>query len=81
KDVVMIGWAPIMEKPLTKAEVCIDLGAIALIDDSLPHILHAVESGVEGVLFGNYPWNQTLELPIGAIRTESWPKVLEHFNV
>ena len=81
KEVICIGYAPIMEKPLTKAEVCRDLGAVALIDDSLVHTSHCSEAGIEGVLFGDYPWNQATELPIGVTRCVDWQAVAEHFNV
>ena len=80
-SITHIGFAPIMEKPRTKAEVCLELGAIALIDDSIDHILQCSKSGVEGVLFGNYPWNQSNTLPPNVTRCPSWHEVLEHFSL
>lgn len=65
----------------TKAEVCHELGAIALVDDSIMHVTDCAEAGIQGVLFGNYPWNQTDELPNGVVRYENWGGVLEHFGV
>lgn len=81
KKIEMIGHAAIMEIPLTKAEVCLSLGATALIDDSLTHIKEAVSAGIEGVLFGDYRWNQIDHLPDNATRCTGWPEVLIHFNV
>lgn len=80
QSVISIGYAPIMEKPVTKAEICNQLGAVALIDDSVGHVTHCAESGIEGVLFGNYPWNQTDELPERVTRCNDWPAVLEYFD-
>ena len=77
----MVGYSPIMEKPVTKAEICVTLGAVAMIDDSLSHIKDCVEAGVEGVLFGDYVWNQADELPAGVTRCVNWPAVAEHFGV
>jgi len=81
KDVFMIGYAPIMEKPRTKAEICLEIGAKALIDDSLPNSVDVARVGLDGVLFGSYPWNQALELPKGVTRCLNWSMVLEHFEI
>ncbi len=75
-----VGYSPIMEKPIKKVEVCHGLGAIALIDDSLKHVSECAEEGLEGILFGNYPWNQADRLPSGVVRCLDWPAVLEHFD-
>lgn len=80
-SVTHIGYAPIMEKPITKAEICKEIGAIAMIDDSPGHIRQCAESGIEGILFGDYPWNQVDSLPPNAVRCPSWPNVLEHFGL
>lgn len=81
RSIKLIGYAAIMEKPVTKAEICHEIGAVALIDDSVEHVTTCAENGVEGVLFGNYSWNQTDKLPQGVTRCESWQLVAEHFNV
>jgi 5'(3')-deoxyribonucleotidase len=78
-DVVHIGYAPVMEKPLKKVDVCKDLGAIALIDDSVGHVSECAEQGIQGVLFGCYPWNQAESLPPGVVRCLHWPDVVEYF--
>lgn len=76
-----IGFPEVMEKPLTKAEVCKEIGAVALIDDSLKHLLQCSEVGIEGILFGDYPWNQTDSLPENISRCTNWIKVLDHLNI
>lgn len=76
-----VGYAPIMERPVTKVEICKQIGAVALIDDSLGHVRLCPPEGIDGVLFGDYSWNQSDELPRGVTRCEDWPKVVEHFNV
>ncbi|KAF9015478.1 hypothetical protein BDQ17DRAFT_1341135 [Cyathus striatus] len=45
---------------LSKAQVCVDLGAILLIDDSAENALQVVTSSkpTPVLLFGNYQWNQ-----------------------
>lgn len=65
----------------TKAEVCHELGAIALVDDSITHVAECARTGIQGILFGDYPWNQADELPNGVVRYENWDGVLEHFGV
>lgn len=82
RGMAFIGHPGAVENYRTKAEVCREIGAIALIDDSLSHVSLAAESGVEGLLFGNYPWNQTENgLPSGVIRRQNWQEVLQHFGV
>lgn len=80
-SITHIGYAPIMEKPRTKAEVCLKIGAVALIDDSISHILQCSTSGIEGILFGNYPWNQCNFLPPNVTRCHGWSEVLKHYNL
>lgn len=80
REVLHIGYASVMEKPQRKVDVCKQLGAIALIDDSLEHVSECAKDGVEGVLFGNYPWNQIAQLPAGVTRCLDWPAVLEYFD-
>ena len=63
-----------------KHVLCKNLGASALIDDSLSNVTEAAQNGIEAVLFGSYPWNQSDELPGGVTRCVDWPAVLEHFD-
>jgi 5'(3')-deoxyribonucleotidase len=64
----------------TKAEICNELGANWLIDDSLTQILATAEAGVKGILFGDYAWNQAEKLPQNVTRVKGWPEVLEYFD-
>lgn len=65
---------------LTKADVCDELGAGWLIDDSVRHCRLMAETGKVGILFGNYPWNQQTELPEGVVRLKDWGEVKEYFD-
>jgi uncharacterized HAD superfamily protein len=64
----------------TKAEVCQRIGARTLIDDHLKPIIEASEAGIQGLLFGDYPWNQAKELPDKVRRVRNWQEVLEYFD-
>lgn len=50
-------------------------GASVLIDDNLSHLEEAAGEGIRGVLFGDYPWNQAVELPAGVMRVKDWREV------
>lgn len=76
-----IGHPGAVENPRTKAEVCAEIGAVALIDDSLGHTVKCAEQGIEGVLFGDYPWNQAKCLPKGVVRKVNWEEVTTYFEV
>ena len=81
RAIKLIGYAPMQEKPIKKADVCVEIGAFALIDDSVNHIAECAEIGIEGILFGDYPWNQVEQLPKNVTRCINWQEVAEHFNV
>jgi 5'(3')-deoxyribonucleotidase len=66
---------------LTKAKVCQRFNAIALIDDSLGHVRECAKQGMQGILFGSYPWNQANSLPPGVTRCLDWESVLRHLDV
>lgn len=80
-DLTLVGHKETMDVVRTKAEVCSELGAVALIDDSVQHVTGCAEVGIEGLLFGNYPWNQTDELPASVVRYNDWDGVLGHFGI
>jgi uncharacterized HAD superfamily protein len=63
----------------TKAEICKELNGF-LIDDSLSYILQCQEEGVDAILFGNCPWNQSNGHK-GITRTENWRKTLDILGV
>lgn len=59
----------------TKAEVCQQIGAHYLIDDSLKHCLEAAEAGIPALLFGVYAWNKAETLPRNVTRVPDWKSV------
>lgn len=64
----------------TKADLCVEIGARYLIDDTPHHALAAAEVGVRVLLFGNYPWNDLSDLPDRVTRCKDWPEVREYFG-
>jgi len=81
QDIVLIGHHGNMEVVRSKVSVCEELGAVALIDDSLTHVTGCAEAGIKGILFGDYVWNQTDKLLPGIVRCTDWSEVAEHFGV
>lgn len=65
---------------LTKADLCLKVGASYLIDDQLKHCGAAARVGIKAVLFGDYAWNRTDDLPPGITRAHDWPEVQEYFD-
>jgi len=64
----------------TKVDALRSTSAAYLIDDQLKHCLAAKAAGVEAILFGDYSWNQTNDLPDGITRCHDWLAVQEYFN-
>lgn len=62
---------------ITKAEACAQLGASCLIDDQLKHCAGAVEIGLEAILFGEFDWNNSLDIPRRVLRCPDWKRVKE----
>ena len=65
----------------SKVDVAKEAGATYFIDDSLTTVLEVANAGIESILFGNYPWNQSKELPANVTRCRDWLAVQEYFNV
>lgn len=65
---------------LTKAEVVKTIGADYLIDDQLKHCEAVAVEGVKALLFGDYRWNQTDQLPKNISRVSNWSEVGDFFN-
>jgi uncharacterized HAD superfamily protein len=63
------------DKPRTKAKVCQQLGIDIFIDDHLHHATTVAATGIEVLLFGNYPWNQSEDLPPNIRRVQDWNEV------
>jgi uncharacterized HAD superfamily protein len=66
---------------LTKAQLAKDLRADFLIDDQLKHCIAAADIGIPALLFGNYNWNKTSQLPENVVRVADWQQVAEYFHV
>ena len=64
----------------TKAQICNEIGADYLIDDSYEHCKVAAESGITSLLFGVYGWNQSQPLVTGMQRVAHWQEVREYFE-
>lgn len=64
----------------TKAEICQDIGANWLIDDSIKHVSQMGAFGRKGLLFGDYAWNQAEALPDDVVRMRNWKEVLKYFS-
>lgn len=65
------------DKPRPKSQVCQDLGADLLIDDHLHHAEVVAACGIPVLLFGDYPWNQTDNLPATITRVSGWSDVTD----
>lgn len=65
---------------MTKATLCQEIGASYLIDDQPKHCKGAADSGLIGIVFGEYPWNSDVKPSKGIVRAKDWEQVLEFFN-
>jgi len=74
-DVIMAGNRHTGRSYRSKLEVCRELGAALLVDDQLHYVQEVARQGVPAVLFGDYPWNQMAELPMGVRRARNWAEV------
>ena len=81
EQVELVGHPATVEVCRSKAEVCQELGATALVDDSIGHVNNCVENGIDGVLFGNYPWNREGEPRKDVVQCHNWQDVLGYFGV
>lgn len=61
-----------------KGDLFTQVGADIVIDDQLKHCIAAAEQGVQAILFGDYPWNETSELPSGIMRCKDWTEVVNN---
>jgi len=60
----------------TKASICDELDAVALVDDSLKNVTAVAATGRKAVLFGDYAWNRAGVLPAGVKRALTWDEVV-----
>jgi len=63
---------------ISKPQMCADIGAVALIDDSLSYAAQCAAAGLPVFLFGEYGWNRTAE-PLSPVitRVSDWGAVLD----
>ncbi|MBA3733563.1 hypothetical protein H0W91_04310 [Patescibacteria group bacterium] len=66
---------------MTKANIAKNIKADYLIDDQLKHIEAAAEVGIQGLLFGNYKWNQKDLLHENIVRVKDWKAVIKYFDL
>ena len=64
----------------TKGELVKNLNANYLIDDQLKHCLSVSALGMKSILFGNYSWNKSDNLPQNVQRVENWLDILRYFD-
>ena len=62
----------------SKSEICREVGAEVMIDDSISFIEDAAKHGIQALLF-NSPWNQG-ELPQNVTRVHSWNEIVAHLE-
>lgn len=61
----------------SKADICRELGADVFIDDHIHHAQAVAKEGIDVLLFGDYPWNQSDALPQNVRRALSWRAIHE----
>ncbi len=82
KSVHLIGYHKIIQNPVYKSDICLAIGAKHIIDDSLDNILDCAKKGINGILFGDYPWNQgNLNKFKNITRLKKWTDVLNYFGI
>lgn len=64
------------ESSITKAQICDQIGADLLIDDSLDFALECAVAGRQAILF-DYPWNKASRLPEAIRRVSSWDEAVK----
>lgn len=76
-----VHFVPIWEpgNTVTKADICRQIGANYLIDDSISHCSIAAEGGITSLLFGNRRQHQG-EIDPRIIRVANWQAVKEYFD-
>jgi uncharacterized HAD superfamily protein len=66
---------------IPKSEICKKLGVTHLVDDNLLTAIDCSKAGIKVVLFGDYHWNQSDDLPDDVTRCNDWAAVAEYFHV
>jgi 5'(3')-deoxyribonucleotidase len=60
----------------TKPEMCQNIGATIFIDDVPNHALACAELGLKVFLFGDYPWNRSVDTLADVIRVKNWKEII-----
>lgn len=68
------------DKKTSKGIICKEIGANYLIDDSPEHCELAAEAGVTVLLFGEYGWTRSRDLPNSVVHVRDWRAVREYFD-
>lgn len=71
-------WEP--DNKVTKADICRQIDATYLIDDSVKHCNLAAEGGITALLFGDYVWWGRHEIDQRVVRASNWHQVKEYFD-
>ncbi|MDB5169901.1 MAG: hypothetical protein JWN82_297 [Candidatus Saccharibacteria bacterium] len=76
-----VHFVPIWEatNTITKADICKQIGANYLIDDSVKHCNIAAEGGITSLLFGTYRWNRD-NIDPRVTEVGNWQAVKEFFD-
>jgi uncharacterized HAD superfamily protein len=57
----------------SKPDMCKDIGAVLLIDDSLDYASQCAEAQLDAILFGDYAWNRSKQdLHENIVRVAHW---------
>ena len=70
-------------RKIRKVDLCRELQASVLIDDSLTYVREVADAGMKAILFdldGTYGWNKSDELPEGVTRLQDWEQVIDHLR-
>lgn len=65
---------------IKKSTACQRVGAKYLIDDLATYVEDVAEQGMQGLLFGDYPWNQQVKPHANIQRLQGWREVAEYFS-
>lgn len=68
------------KRNMTKTDILKSIDAKYFIDDQLKHCLGAAAVGIRVVLFGDYRWNQSPDLPSSVTRCATWYDVKNYFK-
>lgn len=65
---------------VTKAEVCLEIGASYLIDDNVEHCTNAEHESIKSLLFGVYGWNKHDKDAEKLTKVKNWAEVKKFFD-